>query len=83
MLYMVIEKFKPGRKTEVYNRYTEKGRMLPAGLRYVSSWVEVDGNRCFQVMTTMDDTLLEVWMRQWDDLVDFEVVAIQTSPVAD
>lgn len=83
MLYMVIERFKPGQKVEVYNRYRQKGRMLPKGLKYVSSWVEVDGDRCFQIMQTSDRRLFELWIQQWDDILDFEVVAIVASPTAD
>ena len=83
MLYMVIEKFKPDCRAKVYRRYQTKGRMLPEGLAYVSSWVEVEGDRCFQIMETADVELIDTWMGQWNDLVDFEVVAISTSPTAD
>src|SRR3989441_3507609 len=31
--YMVIETFLPGRKNDVYERFHQKGRMLPDGLR--------------------------------------------------
>lgn len=82
MLYMVIESFKPGRKARVYSRYEEKGRMLPEGLHYESSWIEVGGDRCFQIMKTEDKKLFDLWIREWDDLVDFEVVAITASPMA-
>ena len=38
--YMVIERFAPGTKSQVYERFEEKGRMLPEGLTYLDSWLE-------------------------------------------
>ncbi len=47
--YMVIETFLPGRKNDVYERFHQKGRMLPDGLIYVDSWLEKDGNRVVEI----------------------------------
>lgn len=80
MLFMVIERFKDSKKEAVYNRYQTRGRMLPEGLQYVSSWVEVDGDRCFQVMEADHPGLFDEWIEHWDDLVDFEIVAVTDSP---
>jgi Protein of unknown function (DUF3303) len=82
MLYMVIEHFRPGRAPEVYRRFRERGRMAPDGLRYVSSWVDFDFHRCFQVMETEDAALLRKWTANWDDLIDFEIVPVRTSAEA-
>lgn len=41
MLFMVIEHYRPGRAPEIYRRFHERGRMAPAGLRYVASWVDL------------------------------------------
>ena len=67
---MVIENFTPGRKEEIYKRFHEKGRMLPNGLAYLNSWLEKDGNRCFQLMETNDPSLFAVWFENWKDLRD-------------
>ena len=73
---MVIERFRRG-PAPVYDRAAESGRMLPDGLVYLDSWIdERDGSLCFQLMETEDHTLLDEWMRRWDDLVDFEVVPV-------
>ena len=40
MLYMVLERFKEGAAPEIYLRFREKGRMMPEGLEYVSSWID-------------------------------------------
>lgn len=77
---MVIENFKPGAREAVYRRYSQRGRMLPAGLDYVSSWVEQGGDRCFQLMQTDDPGLFDAWTECWRDLVDFEVVPVTVSP---
>lgn len=79
MLYMVIEHFRPGMAPEVYRRFRERGRLAPDGLRYVASWVDHGFDRCFQVMEADDESQLEEWMRNWRDLVDFEVVPVRTS----
>ena len=82
MLYMVVERFKPGAAVEVYRRAHEQGRLLPPGLAYVSSWVDLDYTRCFQLMETEDEALFQQWIKNWDDLVEFEVVPVRTSAEA-
>jgi hypothetical protein len=79
MLYMVVETFNPGAAPAVYQRARERGRMLPAGLEYLDSWVSTDYSVCYQLMRSDDPALLDVWMAAWQDLVGFEVVAVQPS----
>lgn len=78
--YMVVERFAPGRKAEVYERFHQKGRMLPDGLTYLDSWLEKDGDRCFQLMETDNPALFEVWKRRWNDLVSIEVIELGAKP---
>jgi hypothetical protein len=75
--YMVIENFKSGCKEKVYQRFNEKGRMLPNGLVYIDSWLEKDGDRCFQLMETDNPGLFPLWTRRWEDLVIFEIIEIE------
>jgi hypothetical protein len=79
MLFMVIERFREPDGTAVYRRFREQGRMLPDGLTYLDSWVEVNGHRCFQLMACDDERLFDAWVARWDDLVDFEIVPVRTS----
>ena len=73
---MVIERFLRG-AAPVYERAAEQGRMLPAGLEYVDSWIdERDLSRCFQLMETDDVALLQRWVAEWSDLVTFEIVPV-------
>lgn len=82
MLYMVIERFRPGAAPAIYRRFREHGRLAPEGLQYVASWVDRDVTTCWQVMRSEDPALLEAWMAAWRDLVDFEVVPVQESAEA-
>ena len=82
MLYMIIETFRNADARPVYRRFRDRGRLAPDGLRYVSSWVTTDMRRCFQVMECDDRAMLDAWMGNWKDIVDFEVIPIITSPEA-
>jgi hypothetical protein len=78
MQYMIIETFRLG-PGPVYDRFRRRGRLAPDGLHYVTSCVTADGARCFQVMECDTPDLLEVWMKAWHDLVDFEVIPVISS----
>ena len=82
MLYMIIEHFREGDPQPVYRRFRDRGRMAPEGLRYVTSWVTDDLRRCFHVMECNDRQLLDEWMANWEDLVEFEVIPVITSAEA-
>lgn len=82
MLFMVIEHFRPGRAPDVYRRFRDRGRMAPIDVRYVSSWVDLDFGRCFQVMEANSEARLREWTMNWDDLTDFEIIPVMTSTEA-
>ena len=79
MLYMVIERFKNQDAAPVYRRFGERGRMMPEGLEYVSSWVDMKLERCFQIMETSDPKLMVEWIGNWSDIVEFEVIPVMSS----
>ncbi len=82
MLYLVIEHFKQGAAPEIYRRARDKGRMLPEGLEYVSSWVDLEFKTCYQLMRTEDESLFAAWTTAWQDLAEFEIVPVRTSAEA-
>ena len=82
MLYMAIERFREGAAPEVYRRARDNGRMMPDGLEYVSSWVDLEFKTCYQLMRTEDASLFAVWTDAWKDLVEFEIVPVRTSAEA-
>jgi hypothetical protein len=77
MLYMVVERFKDVRA--IYKRFREKGRMMPDGLKYISSWIDRDLKTCWQVMETDDERLFRQWTDAWNDLMDFEIIPVRSS----
>lgn len=82
MLYMIVEHFRGGDPVPVYRRFRDRGRLAPEGLRYVSSWVTQDMRSCYQVMECDQRGLLDEWMANWQDIVDFEVIPVTTSAEA-
>lgn len=82
MLYMIVENFKNKDAVPVYRRFRDRGRLALEGLTYVSSWVDEKLERCYQLMETDDRRLLEHWMANWRDIVDFEVYPVMTSKEA-
>ncbi len=72
MLFMVIEQFKDSAQA-VYDRYHQKGRMLPDGLTYVDGWVTADMRICYQLVEGEDEALISEWIKNWDDLIEFTI----------
>jgi len=52
------------------------------GLSYVSSWVAETLDRCWQLMETEDRALLDEWIANWSDIIDFEIYAVMPSKEA-
>ncbi|WP_029356545.1 DUF3303 family protein [Bosea sp. 117] len=76
MLFMVIERFRDQNAKAVYRRFREQGRLMPDGIAFVDSWVTADLGRCFQLMQCDDVTLLQRWVAEWADLVEFEILPV-------
>jgi hypothetical protein len=81
-LYMIIEHFKNNDPTPIYRRFRDKGRMAPEGLLYISSWTDESFTRCYQLMETTDRTLIDKWIANWSDLIDFEIHPVISSAEA-
>jgi len=77
MLFMVIEDFRDPKA--IQTRFQERGRMLPDGVTYISSWIDPARARCFQVMDAPNVDALKPWTARWADLVDFEIVSVLES----
>jgi hypothetical protein len=46
----------------------------------ILSWLSQDGTRCFQLMMTENPKLFKIWIKNWSDLVEFEIVPLRESP---
>lgn len=79
---MVIERFKNRDGKSVYRRFKVKGRMMPPGLTYISSWTETNYDRCFQLMETDDPSLFKKWTENWKDIMDFEILPVMSGAEA-
>jgi Domain of unknown function (DUF3303) len=79
---MIIEHFKNRNPVPVYRRFRDHGRLAPEGLQYVSSWVDEKLERCFQLMETDDRKLLDEWIANWSDIVEFEIFPVISSKEA-
>ena len=79
MLFMVIERFKDGDEKRIGERFKRQGRMMPDDVIYHASWLDPVALRCFQVMEAPTRASLDAWIARWDDLMDFEIVAVETS----
>jgi hypothetical protein len=79
MQYMIIETFNPDKLIDLYKRFEEKGRMLPAGVLYINSWIDEKIRTCYQVMESDTRENLEKWISHWNDLADFEVIPVISS----
>jgi hypothetical protein len=44
--------------------------MLPDGLKYLQSWVDINLDRCFQLMECEDPRLFQEWVDNWRDLAE-------------
>lgn len=76
MLFMIIENIRNQDARSVYRRFKDKGRLMPDGITFVNSWMTADLGRCFQIMECNDVTLLQQWVAQWSDLVEFEIIPV-------
>ena len=79
---MIVEHFKNQDPIPVYRRFRDRGRLAPEGLQYVSSWVDENLERCFQLMETADRKFLDEWIANWSDIVDFDVYPVISSQEA-
>ena len=80
--YMIIERYKNNDPKPVYRRFRDKGRLAPEGLNYISSWINEEVTCCYQIMETNDRSLLDKWIDNLKDFVDFEVFPVITSKEA-
>jgi hypothetical protein len=82
VLYMIVEHFIDGDPRPVYRRFRDRGRLAPEGLEYISSWVDERLERCFQLMEAAERSLLDQWIANWSDIVEFEVYPVISSEEA-
>jgi hypothetical protein len=80
-LYMIVEHFKNNDAAPIYRPFRDRGRITPDGLLYISSWIDESLPRR-QLMETASRVLLDGWIANWSDLIDFEIHPVITSAEA-
>lgn len=78
---MVVEKFIHGPKP-IYERFAEKGRMMPKTLHYVSSYITEDFSTCYQIMETDFIEDFAKWQENWSDIMECHIFPVMTSDQA-
>jgi hypothetical protein len=79
---MIIENFRKETVKELYQRFDEKGRLMPPGLTYIDSWINEDVSVCYQLMESESLAALHEWIANWNDLADFQIIPIISSDEA-
>jgi hypothetical protein len=79
---MVIERYHEGKAKMLYQRFSEKGRMMPEGVQYINSWINEEVTVCYQLMESDSIEGLQQWISNWSDIVDFEVIPVISSAEA-
>lgn len=79
--YIVVENYRKGCFDKIYDRFHSNGRMLPPGLFFIESWLEKSGERCFQLMETENPDTFKEWTKNWDDLVEFDIIELGEKPI--
>ena len=80
--YMIIERFHPEKLWQMYDRFAEKGRLLPDGVIFINSWINESVTICYQLMEAETLEKLHQWIEQWKEFADFEVVSVISSAEA-
>ena len=82
MTFLIIENFKKDKVKALYLRLEKEGRLLPEGIQYLSSWIDLDITTCYQVMQA--DTLgqIQEWLLEWEGFAEFEIIPVIDSDTA-
>ena len=82
MTYLIIERFEGKNPRPVYERFDQLGRLMPDGVSYITSWINDDVSECYQIIESDDRALIDKWISNWSDIVEFEVKPVITSQEA-
>jgi hypothetical protein len=57
-------------------RFKETGAMPPDGVSLFGRWHDTGGRRGFMIVEASDMTLVAKYLRDWTDLITFEIVPV-------
>ena len=56
--------------------------MLPDGVTFVGSWINESVTICYQVMEAESPEKLQLWIDNWKEYTEFEVIPVISSAEA-
>ena len=80
MYYMITATFKGDDVKDIIKQAKEHFLRPPDGIERIDTWIGMKGRRCFQVLRTDNESLLQRWTMQFRDLFDVEVDPVDHNP---
>ena len=76
MLYMTIFTWEPDKRNEVIKRRSEKGGMVPQGMKILGEWTAISGGRVFRLVDSEDPKAGLQGVLAWSDLGKIEMIPV-------
>jgi hypothetical protein len=73
MLFMMVYTYEPQNREAVIKKRTEKGQIVPQGLKIVGEWSALAGGRVFRLIEGDDPRAILAGANPWADLGKIEV----------
>ena len=80
MYYMITATYKGDDVHDIPKHAKDHFLKPHGGIEHIDTWVGMNGRRHFQVLRTDNESLLQKWIIQLDDLFDFEVDHVDHVP---
>ena len=80
MYYMITAAYKGDDVHDIPKHAKDHFLKLPDGIEHIDTWVGMNGRRHFQVLRTDNESLLQKWTIQLNDLFDFEIDHVDHVP---
>ncbi|MCB0686265.1 MAG: DUF3303 family protein [Saprospiraceae bacterium] len=82
MTFLVIEKFNKDKIKLLYQRLEKEGRLMPEGIEYISSWIDIDITTCYQIVKGANIGQIQEWLTRWAGFAEFEIIPVIDSATA-
>ena len=76
MLYMTIFTWEPDKRNEVIKRRSEKGGMVPQGMKLLGEWTAISGGQVFRLVDSEDPKAGLQAVLAWSDLGKIEMFPV-------
>ncbi|KYK23033.1 hypothetical protein AYK25_10255 [Thermoplasmatales archaeon SM1-50] len=83
MYYMITATYKSDDVRDIPKHAKEHFLKPPDGIEHIDTWIGMKDRRHFQVLRTDNESLLQKWTMQLNDLFDFEVDHVDHVPTSE